>query len=267
MNRRDFFLLSTRGSKRVLDLSCERLYMRYVDARSPAGRREEQGQVDADVDADIDADPQSWEGEPPTEIEKQTAGELFEELERELSNADVLRVLDRDWLAGGEFRLEVEARVEAFRRRGGRVEYGDSASGDSASGDSASRSTSAGRTKASSGHLAVAICFGVAAALGAHGSLEAQSASDVALQQRVEVALASASDVPADSITVEVRNGVVTLIGSVVCDDCGGRRTPGGFGTVQQSLGAVVRAIPGVERVEFRLEYAPRAGPPGGAGR
>ncbi len=77
MNRRDFLLFSTKGNKRVLDLSCEHLYMRYVDARSPAGRREEQGQVDADSPGD----PQSWDGEPPTEIEKQTAGELFEELE------------------------------------------------------------------------------------------------------------------------------------------------------------------------------------------
>ena len=253
MNRRDFFLLSTRGSKRVVDLSCEHLYMRYVDARSPAGRREGQGS---------DSDPQSWDGEPPTEIEKQTVGELFEELDRELSNADVLRVLDRDWLAAGEFRVEVEARVEAFRRRGGRVEYGDSASG-----DPASHPTAAGRRKASRGHLAVAICFGAATALGACGSLEAQSASDDVIKQRVEAALASASDLPADSITVAVRNGVVTLTGSVVCDECGGRRTPGGYGTVQQSLGAVVRAIPGVERVEFRLAYAPPAAPPGGASR
>ena len=58
----------------------------------------------------------------------------------------------------------------------------------------------------------------------------------------------------------------MTLTGSVVCDECGGRRTPGGFGTVQQSLGAVVRAIPGVESVEFELEYESRAEPSGGAG-
>jgi len=80
---------------------------------------------------------------------------------------------------------------------------------------------------------------------------------DELLQERVEAALASASDVPADAITVVVDGGVVTLTGSVVCQECGGRRTPGGFGTVQQSLGAVVRAIPGVESVEFELEYAP----------
>ncbi len=101
--------------------------------------------------------------------------------------------------------------------------------------------------------LAVAISFGAVLALGACAS----GVPDELLQKRVEAALASASDVPADAITVMVSDGVVTLTGSVVCQECGGRRTPGGFGTVQQSLGAVVRAIPGVESVEFELEYAP----------
>ena len=249
MNRRDFFLLSTRGSKRVLELSCDHLYMRYVDAQSGAGRRKGLGQVDPD--------PQTWEGEPPTEIETPTAGELFDELDRELSNADVLTVLDRDWLAVGEFRREVEARVEAFRHRGGRVEYRDSTS----------HRTAAGPKSASGGHLAVAICFAAATALGACGSAAAQSAPDGVLRARVEAALESASDVPADSITVRVSDGVVTLTGSVVCLECGGRRTPNGFATVQQSLGAVVRAVPGVERVEFELRYEPPPEPAGGAGR
>ena len=85
----------------------------------------------------------------------------------------------------------------------------------------------------------------------------AQSREDAALEARVVAALEAAADLPADSITVEVRGGVVTLSGSVVCESCGGNATPGGAGTVQQSLGAVVRAGPGVERVEFRLRYGP----------
>jgi hypothetical protein len=85
----------------------------------------------------------------------------------------------------------------------------------------------------------------------------AQAAADAELEARVESALASASDVPADSITVHVSDGIVTLTGSVLCDDCGGRSTPGGTGAVQQSVGALVRAVPGVERVEFRLRYGP----------
>ena len=97
----------------------------------------------------------------------------------------------------------------------------------------------------------------VMVALAAAAPAAAQTQADAALQARVEAALASASDVPADSISVQVRQGVVTLTGSVVCDGCGGNATPAGAATVQQSLGAVVRAVPGVERVAFRLRYAP----------
>jgi hypothetical protein len=92
---------------------------------------------------------------------------------------------------------------------------------------------------------------------GAAAPASAQSAADAELRARVEAAIASAADVPSDSIAVEVRAGVVALSGSVACDGCGGNSTPGGAGTVQQSLAAVVRAVPGVERVEFRLRYGP----------
>lgn len=122
------------------------------------------------------------------------------------------------------------------------------------------------RRRASTFQLAVAICVGAVANLGVSESAAAQTPADLALKARVEAALANASDVPADSITVEVSDGVVTLSGSVVCEECGGRRTPPGFGTVQQSLGAVVRAIPGVARLEFKLRYQPAAGEAGGAG-
>ncbi len=97
----------------------------------------------------------------------------------------------------------------------------------------------------------------LAAAPAAAQTPVAETPADAALAMRVEAALASASDVPADSIAVQVRGGVVTLSGSVLCEGCGGTSTPGGTGTVQQSLGAVVRAVPGVERVEFRLRYGP----------
>ena len=122
------------------------------------------------------------------------------------------------------------------------------------------------RKRAPTFQLAVAICAGAVANLGVNASAAAQSPADLALKARVEAALVSASDVPADSITVEVSDGVVTLSGSVVCEECGGRRTPPGFGTVQQSLGAVVRAVPGVARLEFKLRYQPAAGRASGAG-
>lgn len=73
------------------------------------------------------------------------------------------------------------------------------------------------------------------------------------LEQQVTTAIASASDLPSDSLMVAVENGTVTVTGRLECEDCGGMRTPGGEDTIQQTLGAVIRAVPGVERVEFDL--------------
>ena len=245
MNRRDFLLLKTRGQERVLELSCERLYMRHTDAKSGALRA-----------SGGSGDPESWEGEPPLEMVTPTTDDLLRELDEELASADVLHVLDRDWLVAGAFRRPVEARIDAFRRRGGRVEYPASARRAVRSGAGV--------------HLSLAFCLLAATALGGCASDGPAIPPDDGLPERVEAAIARASDVPADAITVVVIDGVVTVTGSVVCEECGGRRTPGGFGTVQQSLGAVVRAIPGVQSVEFDLQYERRAGPPpgpsGGAG-
>jgi hypothetical protein len=84
------------------------------------------------------------------------------------------------------------------------------------------------------------------------------SAADVAvdnrIQAQVESALASAADLPG-GFTVEVNEGIVLISGSMACEDCGGLRTPGNIGTVQQSLGGVVRAVSGVMRVDFDLSY------------
>lgn len=110
MDRRAFLRLTVRGRERVLDLSCERLYMRWVDAR--AG-----GAAPAAAPASTE-----WAGEPPLDVVVPTREELLAELERRLTDVQVLRVSGREWLAAGDFRRDVEARIEAFRRRGGRVE-------------------------------------------------------------------------------------------------------------------------------------------------
>ncbi len=109
------------------------------------------------------------------------------------------------------------------------------------------------RRKASIFRLALAIGLVFAVAL---VSCRPRGPSDEVLRERVEAVLANASDVPGD-IQVEVSDGVVTLTGSLLCEECGGLQTPGRFGTIQQSIGAVVRAIPGVETVQFLLEAEP----------
>ena len=80
---------------------------------------------------------------------------------------------------------------------------------------------------------------------------------DEQLRQRVEEALvANAADL-GQGFQVEVINGNVSLTGSLDCGDCGGLRTPGTFDTIQQSIGAIVRAIPGVAGVNFTLTTEP----------
>ncbi|MDD9890672.1 MAG: BON domain-containing protein [Gammaproteobacteria bacterium] len=83
---------------------------------------------------------------------------------------------------------------------------------------------------------------------------EADMAVDANIKAQVESALANALDLP-QGFTVDVSEGVVLISGSMVCEDCGGMRTPGNIGTIQQSLGGVVRAVPGVMRVDFDLSY------------
>jgi hypothetical protein len=216
VNRRAFLTLGRRGRKRVVGLSCERLYMRWVDATTHAAHAHA---------------PDELFGEPPTKVAAETTDDLFAELDRELATADVLRITDEAWLRTPELRERVEAGVRAFERRGGRVERAVRA-------------------------LVVALAFLV---FGVVPAAAQSSAADEALRARVEAAVAAASDLPADSISVQVQGGVVTLSGSVVCEDCGGSSTPGGAGTVQQTLGAVVRAIPGVETLRFSLRYRPVA--------
>ena len=81
----------------------------------------------------------------------------------------------------------------------------------------------------------------------------ATDASDEQIRIRVAAVIAQAADLP-QQIAVEVREGIVFISGSLDCEGCGGLRTPGNIGTVQQSLGAVVRAVNGVNRVVFDLD-------------
>lgn len=75
-------------------------------------------------------------------------------------------------------------------------------------------------------------------------------ADDEQLRVNVEAALFAASDLPSD-LMVQVTDGVALISGSLDCEDCGGMRTPGTVDTIQQSLGAVVRAVPGVSDVQY----------------
>ena len=110
MNRRDFLTFRTYGRSKTVQLSCERLYMLYVDTRNTA----------APEPPDALEVPEN--GEPPARFAIRTTRQLFDDLARDLQDAAVLRVTDTGWLAEEEFRREIEALVDGVRARGGQVE-------------------------------------------------------------------------------------------------------------------------------------------------
>lgn len=111
--RRDLLLLRSSPPARVYELPCQQLYIRYVDAR--------RGQPD------LASRDEAGPGEPDAVFDAAGPRAIFAALAAELGEADVLRVLDREWLADPELGREVDRLVSAFRARGGRVELGEAA--------------------------------------------------------------------------------------------------------------------------------------------
>ena len=114
MNRREFLLLRTEPRGREVELSCERLYMRCLDTQVTGCQHNDSAES---------AERVQWGGEPPARFAECTPQQLFEELDRELREVEVLRVVDSQWLAG-DLRRDVDNLVAVFRARGGRVEIG-----------------------------------------------------------------------------------------------------------------------------------------------
>jgi len=88
VNRRDFLLMRTGHESGQAILSCEQLYMRYVDARA-------QG----------------------------TTEELFARLARDLDDVTRVRLIKTSWLSDDQLKRELDVVFEAFRNRGGRIEH------------------------------------------------------------------------------------------------------------------------------------------------
>ena len=111
MKRRDFLFLTDHDG-RVVELSCEQLYMQFNDVSG--GSRigsPEQGSLDG---ADW------WAGEPPAEMPQSRLDELFQTLEKRLEQVDVLRVSNRDWLKDDVFKARVYGLLTEFQSRGAR---------------------------------------------------------------------------------------------------------------------------------------------------
>jgi hypothetical protein len=117
MNRRDFLLLRRERDLRIVEVSCRMLYMRYLDARITGAERTESG-----------ASPDPWGHEPASVFENRTASQMFDDMAVGLKDADVLRLVDRQWIRDVELEARLDSLIDEFTRRGGRVDFAGSAS-------------------------------------------------------------------------------------------------------------------------------------------
>ena len=113
MKRRDFLQCRSSGEQQIVNLSCQRLYMGYNDARSQPGNGAEMSSNDEDW----------WSGEPPLAVESKKVGQLFAELMEEIAAADVLVIEDREWLQDKDFSKQVMQILKEFHALGGEVRY------------------------------------------------------------------------------------------------------------------------------------------------
>ena len=110
MNRRDF-LFKSAGARRVAELSCQRLYMRAVDTRLVSA-----GEASA---SDV------WGEEPAAVFDERTLDQLFTDLERDLQDVDVVRVLEPSWLTSPEVKRRLDTVLATFRSAGGYIEIAE----------------------------------------------------------------------------------------------------------------------------------------------
>jgi hypothetical protein len=117
VNRRDFLMFRRQREIRVLDLSCERLYMAYLDAKTGAARMAHTVEAEDTLGC--------WTGEPPTVTRQQTCDELLRDLRTAVEGVDVVRIHGSEWLANEEFREDFKNLLAAVSARGGKVEYAE----------------------------------------------------------------------------------------------------------------------------------------------
>jgi hypothetical protein len=113
MKRRDFLLFRRTRHARIIEIPCERIYMNYVDASVAAPRPPDEPRDG------------SLPGEPAAELAGPAPKEALETLSPQLQDVDVVRVIDRHWLAADDLNREFDTFLAAFIARGGRVEFVD----------------------------------------------------------------------------------------------------------------------------------------------
>jgi hypothetical protein len=112
MNRRDFLFLRRTPLGRTLELSCHDLYIRTLKANGPTTPSKE------DV-----YQHEPWMGEPPTDFDQSAGDDWLRQIEAQLREVEVLKLLDQEWLTPTGINERLEPVLNAFRARGGRIEY------------------------------------------------------------------------------------------------------------------------------------------------
>jgi len=111
ISRRDFLRLRRTERGKVVEVSCRTLFMRSADAAIGSGEA---------------ADWQPEMGEPPAVFRRRSVADLVESLERDLNDAQVLRLIEPEWLDNMAGASRIQSAISAFRTRGGVVETPES---------------------------------------------------------------------------------------------------------------------------------------------
>lgn len=114
MNRRNFIFLTKNSNRQVVELSCETLYMHYMDILTANSIRES-------TTSAMRGD--EWlSGEFPESQTTYGIEDYFSDLQSQLSGYKKLRLLDSNWIIAGHFKDKIDALLHAYRELGGELE-------------------------------------------------------------------------------------------------------------------------------------------------
>jgi hypothetical protein len=112
MNRRDFLLLCSEGKERILEISCQKLYVHCLNARARQGAPETSGHLQGT---------EWWIGESSAAMGGAALDDIFLELQEHLRDVDKLLLRDAEWLLDEALKRRVQTLLKAFEERGGEV--------------------------------------------------------------------------------------------------------------------------------------------------
>jgi hypothetical protein len=106
MNRREFLFFRAGTTRRIAELSCERLFMRVVDTQRVSAQ----------------TDDEQTDGEPSAVFEAHTTEQVFADLEHDLHGVDIVRVVGSEWLGDPDLKARLADVLRAFQAAGGQIE-------------------------------------------------------------------------------------------------------------------------------------------------